>query len=212
MNTQDSAANKKTQILEGATSLLACRGLQALTYETLAHETGLSRQLVRYYYDDLDVLMSDLCDHLGNAYRQTLVSGVVDLGQVERLKFFMDFFFDLAEGHRMPDRLQVYDAMMSYASGADRVKGRMRGQYQTLGQVMVHELAIAHPDLKDGACEELSFLFVSMMHAHWSFVASLGYARDHGRLARSAMDRLIASYRAEASFDPVMDRPWALEE
>ncbi len=37
----------------------------------------------------------------------------------------------------------------------------------------------AYPQLGGRQCEELSFLFVSMMHAHWSFVATLGYSRDH---------------------------------
>ncbi|WP_299727087.1 TetR/AcrR family transcriptional regulator [uncultured Tateyamaria sp.] len=211
MTKADTSQDKKTQILSAATILLARQGLQAFSYEALAHEAGLSRQLIRYYYDDPDDLIADLCDHLGNAYRQTLVAGVVDIGQVERLGFFMDFFFDLAEGYPMPDKLEVYDAMMAYAGGSEQVKGRMRGQYQTLGQVMVHELAIAHPALTGEACEELSFLFVSMMHAHWSFVASLGYSRDHGRLARKAMDRLIASYVAETQFTPCMDKPWALD-
>lgn len=211
MSKSDAVQDKKTQILRAATRLLAQRGLQDFSYETLAKQAGLSRQLVRYYYDDMDALVSDLCDHLGNAYRQTLVTGVVDVGQVERLKFFMDFFFDLAEGYPMPDDLQVYDAMMAYASGSKQLAGRMRGQYQTLGQVMMHELAIAHPDLPGEACEELSFLFVSMMHAHWSFVASLGYARAHGGLARKAMDRLIASYLNETDFVPVIEKPWALE-
>ena len=133
------------------------------------------------------------------------------VGEVERLGFFIDFFFDLAEGHRMPEKLEVYDALIAYSVGSERSRARMRAQYETLGQVMVHELAIAFPDLDGGACEELSFIFVSMMHAHWSFVASLGYARGHGRLARKAMDRLIESYRRDSQFQPVIDRPWAHE-
>ncbi|MEP4194450.1 MAG: hypothetical protein ABJL99_02325 [Aliishimia sp.] len=76
---------------------------------------------------------------------------------------------------------------------------------------MVHELSIAHPDLERTACEEISFLFVSMMHSHWSFVASLGYARDHNRLTRKAIDRLIASYVADPKFEPTIERSWAKE-
>lgn len=74
--------------------------------------------------------------------------------------------------------------------------------------MIVHELAIAHPELSGHACEELSFMFVSMMHAHWSFVASLGYSRDHSRLARKSFDRLIRSYLDDPG-GPVLDRPWA---
>lgn len=203
------AGDKKTLILRGATALLARCGLQALSFESVAHEARLSRQLVRYYYADLDALICDLCDHLGNAYRDTLVSGVVDVGQVERLDFFLDFFFDLAEARAMPDKLEVYDALVAYAVGSEPLKERLCAQYQTLGQVMTHELAIAHPDLDGGACEELSYLFVSLMHTHWSFVASLGYSRDHGRLTRQAIRRLIKSYIDDPGFIPALERPWA---
>lgn len=192
-------------------SLLASKGLQALSYEAIAHQAGVSRQLVRYYYSDQDTLISDLCDHLGNAYRDTLTAGVIDVGKVERLKFFLDFFFDLADERRMPDQLEVYDALVAYAVGSSQLKGRLRAQYQTLGQVIIHELAIARPELEGPACEELSYLFVSMMHTHWSFVASLGYSREHGRLTRSAIDRLIESYANDSSFERVIERPWATE-
>lgn len=209
MSDRDQAPSKKTQILTAAASLLSKRGLQALSFENVALEAGFSRQLVRYYYTDLDGLIVDLCDHLGSIYRETLVNGILDVGKVERLKFFLDFFFDLAAEHRMPDNLEAYDAMVAYSVGSDRLRDCMCGQYRTLGQVMVHELAIAHPQLDIAACEELSFIFVSMMHAHWSFVASLGHSREHGRLARRAMDRLIQSYVDDSSDAPRIERPWA---
>ena len=208
MNKRELSQEKKIQILQAATNLLASQGLQALSFEAVATEAGLSRQLVRYYYADLDTMISDLCDHLGNAYRDILVAGVVEVGQVERLKFFLDFFFDLAEEHRMPNKLEVYDALVAYSVGSNQLKDRLCAQYKTLGQVMVHELAIAYPELDGTACEELSFLFVSMMHAHWSFVASLGYSRQHSKLFRNAIDRLIASYVEETTTVPSCERPW----
>lgn len=212
MNTQELSHDRKTQILNAATSLLADRGVQALSFENIAYEADLSRQLVRYYYTDLDTLIVDLCDHLAVGYREILVAGIVDLGQVERLKFFLDFFFDLADEHRMPGKLEVYDAMVAYSVGSTVLKKRMRDHYTTLGQVMIHELAIAHPDLDGPACEELSYLFVSLMHTHWSFVASLGFSRQHSQITRKAMDRLIASYISEAPSVPLMDRPWSHDE
>ncbi|WP_195819442.1 TetR/AcrR family transcriptional regulator [Roseobacter sp. MH60115] len=200
---------KKLQILQAATNLIKTKGLQALSFEAVSTEAGLSRQLVRYYYSDLDMLIVALCDHLGNGYREILVAGIVEVSQVQRLGFFLDFFFDLADDHPMPDNLEVYDSLLAYAVGSDTLKNRLCDQYKTLGQVIVHELAIAHPELDGHACEELSYLFVSMMHAHWSYVASLGYARAHSRLTRNAIDRLIASYVNDASRVPVIERPWS---
>lgn len=209
MNNRGLNSDKKTQIMQAASQLLAQQGLQALSFEAVANEAGLSRQLIRYYYSNLDDLIIDLCDHLGAAYREILVAGVVKVGQVERLKYFLDFFFDLAEESRMPIDLEVYDAMVAYSVGSEPMKNRLCDQYKTLGHVIIHELAIAHPELESAACEELSFLFVSMMHAHWSFVASLGHSRAHGHIARKAIDRLIESYVNDTDFVPLMDKPWA---
>ncbi|MEO0379254.1 MAG: TetR/AcrR family transcriptional regulator [Pseudomonadota bacterium] len=209
MSKSEPGSDKKVQILNAASELLRRDGVQSLSFENVANEANLSRQLIRYYFADLDALIVDLCDHLAAGYRDILIAGVVNVGQVERLKFFLDFFFDLAEEHPMPLNLEVYDSMVAYAVGSDRLKERMCNQYNVLGQVMVHELAIAHPDMEKAACEELSFLFVSMMHSHWSFVASLGYSRAHSRLTRKAVDRLIKSYLAEPEFVPAMKKPWS---
>ncbi|MEX0340603.1 MAG: TetR/AcrR family transcriptional regulator [Arenibacterium sp.] len=211
MSSRESSKAKKIQILDATTRLLKSKGLQALSFENVASEAGLSRQLIRYYFTDLESLMVDLCDHLGNGYRDTLIAGVVDVGQVERLKFFLDFFFDLSETRQMPDNLEVYDALVAFSVGSARLRDRMCEQYKVLGQVMVHELAIAYPELDGTACEEISFVFVSMMHAHWSFVASLGHSRAHSKLNRQAMQRLIESYVNADVTEPVMERPWSRE-
>lgn len=208
-NNRDQAQGKKIQILNAAAKLMSNRGIQGFSFENVADEAGLSRQLVRYYYSDLDTLIVDLCDHLANIYREMLVAGIVEVGEVGRLAFFLDFFFDLAEGHPMPINLEAYDAMIAYSVGSEALRDRMCDQYKTLGQVIVHELAIAYPELNGSACEELSFMFVSMMHAHWSFVASLGYSRQHSRLARKAIERLIESYVRDAPTAPLIERPWA---
>ncbi|MCB1421287.1 MAG: TetR/AcrR family transcriptional regulator [Nitratireductor sp.] len=192
------AEDKKTQILKATTRLLTTQGLRAFSFEAVANEAGLSRQLVRYYYDDLDALIVELCDYLGKEYQDILVAGIVKVGQVERLEFFKDFFFGMAKDHPMPENLEVYDSFFSYAVGSGALKERLHTKYKTLAQVIIHELAIAHPELNSRACQELSFLFVSMMHAHWSFVATLEFGTEHNRVARKAIDRLIDSYVKEA--------------
>ena len=189
-------ADRRTEILNAVTRVLTSRGLQALSFEAVASEAGLSRQLVRYYYPTLDELMVALCDQYSVVYRDILTSGVVDAGSVERLEFFLDFFFGLSKLRDLPDHLEAYDALVAYSVGSKPLRDRLCDQYRTLGQVMIHELAIAHPDLSNTACEELSYIFVSMMHTHWSFVASLGHTPDHGRLAREAFDRVVDAYRA----------------
>lgn len=210
-NADGTTTDKKAQILLAATKLLTTSGLQGLSFASIAKETGLSRQLVRYYFTDLDALMVELCGHLGQVYQDRLVAGIVAVGQVGRLDFFLDFFFGLAEGHPMPDNLEAYDAFFAYSLGCPPLRESLCEQYKTLGQVVVHELAIAHPELDETACRELSFLFVSMMHAHWGYVATLGFSSDHNRLARRAFDRMIQSYIDEAPTNPSLEKPWSRE-
>ena len=197
MNHENPSLDRRAHILKATTKLLNEKGLQGFSFESVAKEAGLSRQLLRYYFSDLDHLVSELSDHLGNVYREALVEGIVEVRQVERLDFFMDFLFDLTDEFRMPDNLKVYDALIAYSVGSVQVKERMRAQYKTLGQVIAQELAIAHPTLNGPSCEELSFLFVSMMHAHWSFVASLGFSRQQSKVTRGAIERLINAYLSD---------------
>lgn len=205
----DLTHGKKAQILNAATRVLRVQGLQALSFEAVANEAGLSRQLVRYYYSDLNVLMVDLCDHLQKVYQDFLVAGIVDVAEVERLGFFFDFLFGVDKGHPMPDNLETYDALFAYAVGSEPLKERLREKYRTLGQVIVHELAVVHPTLDHTACQELSFLIVSMMHAHWSYVATLGFSPHHNRIARNAIDRLIASYIDNPPAVSSRQKPWS---
>lgn len=204
----DQSPNKKEQILDATTALLTSSGLQALSFENIAKQTGVSRQLIRYYYPTLDGLIADLCDHLGKVYQDVLIAGVVKVGQVERLDFFLDFFFGVSADYPMPDNLEAYDSLFAFAVGAPEVKTRLRVKYRTLGQVIQHELAIAHPQLDAAACDELSFLFVSMMHAHWSYIATLGFSQAYNKVARKAMDRLIASYCDEGTAKPAVEPSW----
>lgn len=208
-NEGDLSRDKKTQILNAATKVLRVQGLQALSFETVANEAGLSRQLVRYYYSDLDTLMVDLCGHLQKVYQDLMVAGIVEVAEVERLGFFLDFLFGLAEDHPMPDNLETYDALFAFAVGSEPLKDRLCEKYMTLGQVIVHELAVAHPTLDHAALQELSFLIVSMMHAHWSYVATLGFSPKHNRITRGAVDRLIASYISDGPTGSSTERPWS---
>lgn len=208
MSKQDPNSDKKTLVLDGATEVLRKQGLQALTFDNVATEAGLSRQLVRYYYPSLEGLMVDLCDHLAATYREVLVVGVQEIGQVERLDFFLDFFFGVADRHPMPNNLEVYDAFFAFAVGSTQLRDRLCSTYEMLGQVFLHELSIAHPNLEDFVASELSFVFVSMMHAHWSYVATLGYSDEHGRITRAAMNRLIDSYLGQPPESPAVSKTW----
>ena len=84
---------------------------------------------------------------------------------------------------------------MSLAARSERVKTNLRQQYTLLGQVVSHELRQQYPEISLPVCEQLSFVFVSLMYGHWKMVASLGLSPEHKQITRQAMDRLIESYR-----------------
>lgn len=189
--------NREATIVGGAFDVLMAEGLDHLSYNKVAEAAGTTRQLVRYYFPDPDDLMIALCDQIASVYREALIEGMGDRQGADRIALFLDFYFDLLDGPRKPRDDQVYDALFSLAARSERVKSNLRQQYTLLGHVISHELRQEFPEIPLPACEQLSFVFVSLMYGHWKMVASLGLSEDHKRITRQAMDRLIDSYRAD---------------
>jgi AcrR family transcriptional regulator len=185
---------QKREIVEASRTLLSETGPPHLPYTRLAEASGVSRQLIRYYFADPEDLLCDVCDLLAEAYSMALVNGVDRLTGPKRLDFIFDFYFDLVDDLRKPRDDQAYDAMLAYAAGSGRVKAKLRGQYTLLGQVLQLEIKMAHRALALDDCAEIGYLFVCIMYGHWKMVATLGISTDHRIIARRAIDRIIASY------------------
>lgn len=192
----DSRKIQEQQIVQGVADLLLSQGPPLPSYSDISEKTGLSRQLIRYYFDDPDELMCQVCDLLAQAYMMSLVRGVDALKGPKRLQFIFDFYFDLAQDIRKPRDDQSYDAMMAYAARSERVRTNLRAQYTLLGQVLQLEIKMQYPDLTLEDCAEISYLFVCIMYGHWKMVGSLGVSEDHNVITRRAIDRVIASYVA----------------
>lgn len=188
----------KSTIVRGAFAALMKQGLPTLSYDSIAREAGLSRQLIRYHFKDPETLMLSVCDFLAMLYREALMRSVTQSTEKDRLNVFLDFYFDLLDEEPKPRDDQVYDAMMSLAANSNRIRSHLRQQYTMMGEVISHELQLAHPKLTLPAARELSYLIVSLMYGHWKMVASLGLNQAHKAAARSAIDRLIRSYIEES--------------
>lgn len=201
--------DKKAALVEVAFEILQNGGLQALSFSTIAKTAGLSRQLVRYYFDDMEALMVALCDHLASAYRAAMIAGVVEREDSQRLEFFLDFYFDLVENPRKPRDDSAFDACLSFAAGSPAVRENLRSQYGLLGQVVSHEVQLQHPQMRSEHAMELSYLFVCLMYGHWKMVASLGYSEEHKVISRKAMSRLIASYVAHPDAPSGQSQAWS---
>ncbi len=185
---------QKKQIVEGVTDLLQKQGPPHPSYSQIADSSKLSRQLIRYYFDDPEDLMCEACNLLAEAYRMALINGVETLEGPKRLQFIFDFYFDLVDDLRKPRDDQSYDAVMAFAAGSERIRTNLRGQYTLLGQVLQLEVKMQYPDLSLEDCAEISYLFVCIMYGHWKLAGSLGVSEDHKLVARRSIDRIIASY------------------
>ncbi len=200
--------DQRGQIVEGAAKHLLSNGPPPPPFGRIEETAGISRQLVRYYFDDADDLLLAVCDHLASAYRMALIGGVETLAGAKRLHFIFDFYFDLVADLPKPRDDQAYDAMFAFAAGSPRIRDNLRAQYTLLGQVLQLEIKMQYPELSLEDCAEISYLFVCIMYGHWKMVASLGLGEDHKLISRRAIDRIIASYAAgdEAGAHPI--RTW----
>ncbi|WP_323005343.1 TetR/AcrR family transcriptional regulator [Pseudorhodobacter sp.] len=189
---------RRPEILDAAFRVLAQEGLPMPSYDVIAKEAGISRQLIRHYFPDQTSMMVALCDSLAGAYRNLMMKGIIDAASTERLQIFLDFYFGFLEGKglKKPEDDKVYDAMFSLAAGSPEIRSTLKEQYSLLHFTIWHEVQISNPDIPQRACQEIGYLFVTLMYGHWKMVASLGFSEKHNRIAREAMDRIIASYKA----------------
>lgn len=202
------APEPRKRIAGDVAEFLASKGAPLPTFSQLSQGTDASRQLIRYYFDDADDMMLAVSDHLAEAYRMALVSGVEGLQGQRRLTFIFDFYFDLVEDIPKPRDDHAYDAMMAFAARSPKVRGALLEQYTLLGQVLALEIKIVHPHLTLDTCAEISYLFVCLMYGHWKMVATLGLTEDHRRITRRAIDRIIAAYATEATLPKDWPTPW----
>lgn len=203
--------NRRDDILTEAFNLLLEEGLPMLSYDLIAKRSGVSRQLIRYYFASKEDFMIALCDMLAMTYREALVSVARTIDTADRLDQLFDFYFDLLDGAKKPRDDQVYDAVMSLAAGSKPIRDNLRNQYSLLGSVVSHEITLQHPEISHEDANQISFLFVSLMYGHWKMVASLGISEDHKRITRKAIDRLIESYLQTPSKPEEYLEVWKVE-
>ncbi|MCV0398022.1 MAG: TetR/AcrR family transcriptional regulator [Rhizobiaceae bacterium] len=190
------AEYRKPEIVEGVLKAINKHGLPLPSYDTIAQEAGMSRQLIRHYFPDPEKLMLAVCDALAASYRELLMKGILQAQATERLPLFLDFYFNFLadKGLRKPADDAVYDAMFSLAVASPAIRQNLHDQYDLLRHTIAHEVQISNPGLPQAACREIGFLFVALMYGHWKMVATLGFSQEHNRVTREALDRLLQSY------------------
>ncbi len=195
---------RKPEIVQAAIKAIGRDGLPMPSYDAIAKEADMSRQLIRHYFPDPEELMVAVCDALAANYRDCLMKGIIEAGSTERLPMFLDFYFNFLAGNQKPKDDAVYDAMLSLAAGSVAVRTNLSGQYNLLQYTIAHEIQISYPAMSQRACQELGYLFVILMYGHWKMVAALGFSEAYNRVTREAVDRLIESY-VNRYHDPDLD-------
>lgn len=188
------SSERRLEIIDATFRVLMDVGLPPLSFDAIAKEAGVSRQVVRYHFKDHEHLMVALLDQMAARYRETMINGVIDAKGSERIELFLDFYFDILEGMPKPRDDQAYDALMALSVNSPIIRSTMQNQYSFLGQVLSHEFELEHPQIGSQKANELSFLFANLMYGHWKMVATLGLHEDHKYVTRLAMERLIDSY------------------
>jgi AcrR family transcriptional regulator len=199
---------RKPEIVQATIKAINNNGLPMPSYDQIAQEAGMSRQLIRHYFPEPEALMIAVCDALAASYRDLLMRGILEANATERLPMFLDFYFNFLAGKGLakPADDAVYDAVFSLAAGSEAIRANLHEQYHELQFAIAHEVHISNPDLSQKACKEIGFLFVSLMYGHWKMVATLGFSDSNNRITREALDRIIESYR-ERYDDPDLAEP-----
>ncbi|PYE84736.1 TetR/AcrR family transcriptional regulator [Pseudoroseicyclus aestuarii] len=195
--TKPIAEVRRPEIIEGALRAIAKNGLPSLSYDLIAGEAEMSRQLIRHYFPSPEAMMVSVCDRLAARYRELLSQGILETRRAQRLDLFLDFFFGVLDGLEKPADEPVYDALLSLATGSDKIRTALHDQFQLLQEVVAMELQVSRPQLDQPACTEIAHLFVSLLYGHWTMVGSLGFSSEMNRTAREAITRLIDSYVAQ---------------
>ena len=186
---------RRDEIVHALLDAVQSDGVSLPSYDQIARKGDMSRQLVRHYYRDVEQMAVDLCDHLAETYRDHLIRGILHADPADRLRVFLDFYFDFLAGKGLakPKDDSVYDALFAYAGTSERVRENLREQYTELLQTLAHEMQITHTSLPQAAARELAYLVVTQMYGHWKMKATLGMDVD-STVPREAIDRLITSY------------------
>lgn len=190
---------RRPEIVQALYRAIQGHGVNLPSYDQIAREGDMSRQLIRHYFASVDDMALALCDALAATYKDCLMRGIIAADDSRRLSVFLDFYFDFLSEKGLPKPADdvVYDALFALAATNLDVRANLKGQYELLQMTLAHEIQISHPDLHQEGCKALGYLIVAVMYGHWKMVASLGFSRDYNRVSRDAIDRLVASYVAQ---------------
>ena len=187
---------RRPEILEALQKSILADGMNLPSYDQIASQGDMSRQLIRHYFPNGDDMMMALCDSLEQAYRDCFVRSAIISTGGSRLNLFLDFYFNLLSDRGLGKPLddKIYDALFVYATSHEPLREKLHAGYDLVQMTFAHEIQITYPDLPQSGCKELGYLIVATMYGHWKMVKTIGFSDSYTRVARDSMDRIIESY------------------
>lgn len=186
---------RRGEIVQALHDAVASDGISMPSYDLIARQGDMSRQLVRHYYRDAEQMAVDLCEHLAATSREQLERAALYAETGERLRLILDFHFDRlgGRGAGRPGDDVVHAALVALAGTSERVRDALRTRDEALIGTLADEIALAHDTLAPEATRALATHIVAQIRGYWLMRASLGIAVDD-EAARTAVDALIAAY------------------
>ncbi|WP_143413188.1 TetR/AcrR family transcriptional regulator [Haematobacter genomosp. 1] len=186
---------RRQEIVASAVSAIQREGLPFPSYDAVAREAGMSRQLVRHYFPDAESLMGAVSHAISEVQQGRVATGLAR-GDESRLGVLFDYHLGLLDEEDPPrGALQpVEDALVVLACRAPDLLEALAERQDELRLSIVSATAESYPSLPPAACEEIAFVFVSLVHGHWRMVRSFGFDRVGSLQARAAMDRLLRAH------------------
>lgn len=196
---KQTAPMRRAEIVQAALRAVGRHGLPMPSYDTVAQEAGMSRQLVRHYFSDPEDLMTGVGEALAAAYRECTARHLKGIEPGDRLSMLLDICLRLTsdEPPALAGHAAAYDAMCTLATASPAINAVLARQNEFLLRVIARQLRTADARLGHDAARQIAFLLVSLIHGHWKMVAMLGFSGDYTRATRQAMDHVITSYRHE---------------
>lgn len=180
----------------GAVSAFNKHGVAMVSYDLIAEESHMSRQLVRHYFPNAQTLMLAVCDQLSRQITVALESQADHADPMMKLNALLDVFF----GNDLDFPLQFLcieparNALISMAPGNEEVRERLAQGQEVLRRALQSHIVAAYPTLQKDTAYDISYVFITMIHGHWRTSTFLGKSQSHMWNVRDAMDRLIQSH------------------
>ncbi len=184
---------RRPEIVEAAIRSISKNGLPAPSYDKIAEEAGISRQLIRHYFPNPEAMMVELCSGRPDVYRAWFNELCRSVPPRDHFKTLLDVYFTQMDvdpaGKR--GKTALFDAMMCLAINSETIRTNLRDQFSEYQELIANVIATSFPALSAETCRELGFLILGLVFGHSRMVAMLGFSTDYNQVVKQAIEDMV---------------------